>query len=364
MMREIGSNFWDNKQTERTNLGFIEQEYSNCKKYYFKSGRNAIKAICQYLKKEEQDKNIVLLPMYTCSTVIEPFLNEGYNVQYFDINGNLEPSVSDLEKKIIDFKPSIILFHSYFGLNNCSNIYSILKEAQKKNIVVIEDITQSLFSTFKKFDADYYVGSLRKFICISDGGIVITKNELNVEIKSEADELVVLNEKASYLKKLYMEYKIDNKDEFRNYYVEMNKIFSKNDEIQKMSKNAKDTLLSIDIAFLKEKRRENYSFLQSNIINLSSKVESVLGNLKSGEVPLYFPVYLENREKRRKLQNQLAQANIYCPIIWPKFQLIDCTNSNAKKIYDRILCIPIDQRYSTDDMEYIIDKVKEVTDEL
>ena len=59
------------------------------------------------------------------------------------------------------------------------------------------------------------------------------------------------------------------------------------------------------------------------------------------------------------LQQFLAQHHIYATVIWacPK-EFENKINDEARYIYDHILCFHIDQRYNTEDMEYIVEVLR------
>jgi hypothetical protein len=70
-----------------------------------------------------------------------------------------------------------------------------------------------------------------------------------------------------------------------------------------------------------------------------------------------YPLYLENGDEVRK---QLQEKKIFIPTLWPAvFNL--CKETDIE--YDlakNILPIPIDQRYGIEEMEYMIEKIKEL----
>lgn len=349
-MREIGSDFWENEKKMVTD-NFLEKEYSNFYINYFKSGRNAIKYLARFLKKKKN--NVILAPMYTCSTVISSFIEEGWDIHYFDINLNLSPIEDDLEQKIEMINPSVILFHPYFGFDTFCNCYNLLKQAQKRGIVVIEDITQILFSTFAKYQADYYVSSLRKFFSISDGGIIISKKALNIQYCGAEIQLVELNKKACELKKRYIEYEFEKKERFLECFAKMKSIFDKNDEVKSITMEGLETFKTIDDEFIRSRRRKNYEYILGNM-KFNKNIEPVCLTMTEQVVPLYFPIYCKDSDTRNKIQQFLARNSVYCPVIWPKPSAIEVGKSITKSIYNRILCIPCDQRYTQTDMEYII----------
>ena len=223
MLSEVGSNFWDfslDAPKRRIPLWWETDDYH---RIYFKSGRNAIKAICRALKKNNTK---VLLPIYTCETVIQPFLDEGWNVDFYRINKDLTVDDDFLKRKVESFKPSVVFFHSFFGFDTLKSSLSLIKCLHDSGIVVIEDITQSLFSKHYIEFADYYVGSLRKFLAIPDGGVLISKTKLSISGIMPADKDVFsVAKKAFEEKSLYMKSELKEpnlKEKFREHYKELN----------------------------------------------------------------------------------------------------------------------------------------------
>ena len=66
-----------------------------------------------------------------------------------------------------------------------------------------------------------------------------------------------------------------------------------------------------------------------------------------------YPLYIDNGEEiRRKLQAQ----KIFVPTLWPSVFNICEKNELEYDMAMNILPLPVDQRYSIDDMEYMIKK--------
>ena len=78
---EIGSDFFDYQISNKNQIDFhpINKYY---KELFFISGRNAIYALIKQLKKYNK---IVLLPVYTCETIIEPFIKDSWEIIYYTI---------------------------------------------------------------------------------------------------------------------------------------------------------------------------------------------------------------------------------------------------------------------------------------
>jgi dTDP-4-amino-4,6-dideoxygalactose transaminase len=353
---EIGSDFWqiDNEKHNDSKLWWETKPY---KHQYFKSGRNAIKALCQITGRESTR---VLLPVYTCETVIQPFLDEGWDVEYYYINKNLSINLKDFLKKINTFKPDVVYFQSYFGFDTLAGSETLVNELHDRKIFVVEDITQSLFSSHFIEKADYYVTSFRKFFAIPDGGCLFSAtNSIDIAKKISDSRILQTAMSAFEKKRKYFENpSADKKEEFRKQYQILNQLISDNDDVSDISNESINVIEGCDKDFIQQKRKVNHDTLYAGLKEVD-KLICIFDCTKDDETPLYLPVYVESLD-RKELQRELAERNIYCPVIWPKPNEIDCLDESAKYIYENILCFPIDQRYDEEDMMWIISTLKEI----
>ena len=109
----------------------------------------------------------------------------------------------------------------------------------------------------------------------------------------------------------------------------------------------------LDVEELKQKRRENYNVLLKGLQNVAGL--SILFQVLRDEVtPLYFPILVDDRTQ---WQDLLSNNDIYAPVVWPKADHCPEIDVHSQRVYDKILCIPIDQRYGTDDMERIVNVI-------
>ena len=352
--KEIGSSFFDYKISdilENAEIGVHGTKYT----FYFKSGRNAIKALCKTLFKTNRK---VLLPIYTCGTVIQPFIDEGWQVFYYDINKDLTVNEESLTNKMEESQADVIFLQSYFGFDTLKGITNAIESYHCNGKIIIEDITHSLFATFEKIDADYYVGSLRKFFAISDGGILQTNHEgIGFDKVKVNEEIETLALKAFNLKKDYLLGTETNaeKEAFREAFARHERIIDDNSALCEISNLAMKILNGLDTNYIRAKRISNYRYLSEN--GLLSKI-SVMGCLGADNVPLFYPIYLNTETERNDLQVLKKKKKIYCPVIWPEPETIgEEIAQEGKYIYNHILCIPIDQRYDKEDMNRIINAI-------
>ncbi len=354
MKVEIGSDFWDYSIVNKE-CGKKITEIENYKnKFLLNTGRNSIKLCIQQIEKKSKN---VLLPSYTCDTVIKPFLEQKFNVHYYDLNLDLTINMNTLWQKTIEINPDIVLFHGYFGFQTLINLEDYIKYAQEHDIKIIEDITHTLFSNIQRINSDFIVGSLRKWFAIPDGGVLLSHDKITTTKLEEDIETLDLMIRAFNIKKLYMNYRIsDLKDLYLRLYRKANENLNSN-VLYKMSDISQNIFRNCNIEDIKIKRKINFRFLCEQLRDING-IEIIFDKCNECNTPLYFPIYIIESEERKKLQAYLAKNNIYCPIIWPKPKEFYEDNYVANYIYDHIICIPCDQRYNIDDMNKIILNIK------
>ena len=108
-----------------------------------------------------------------------------------------------------------------------------------------------------------------------------------------------------------------------------------------------------DFAAMRHKRRANAKYLHEHLNGVR-----FLGELTDNSVPLFVPVFFDTTEQRNAVRKKLIEAQIYCPIHWPKPLQIP-TDFAVNRIYDTELSLICDQRYSTEDMARIVAIINE-----
>jgi len=356
MLKEIGSNFFEYSLYNNNLSEKIWWQKDEFYKQYFKSGRNAIKAFCQLFN---HSKRKVLLPAYTCETVVQPFMDENWEIQYYEINKDLSINIESIRNILKNFECDVLYCQSYFGFPTHLNAKSFFTELKKQGIVIVEDITQSVLTENRLEIADYYIASLRKFLAIPDGGVLIAHKKIQELKVLDADiniTDVALN--AFKLKETYFRKgNIELKEEFRSRYVELNKLISVNDGLYAISPISYKIFNSADYKWIVNCRFLNYKYLFENLSDLEF-LTPILELKNESEVPLFFPLYLSDKVDRKEFQGYMAEDSIYCPIIWPIPSGLDLHSETSEYIYKHIICIPIDQRYDMNDMSRVVEKIR------
>lgn len=350
MKKEIGSIF--PLSDEAIQKAESEQTPFTGDRLYYSLCREALYDIA--LSLAETNKR-VLIPAYTCQTVITPFEEAGWQCEYYSIQKDLRIDVQSLLDAIEAYQPSLLVVHPYFGMDLNKEEVHALNNIREKGVYIVLDLTQCLFSIAEKSFASFEVASYRKWMPIPDGGYLINLSD-SVQIaqpESENDEFTEKEIAAMYLRDQYFG---NEQQRTKGISIRLSKMADHLAESHitphRMSKVAYNLLNSEDKEQNQKKRFANYSYLFNNVID-NQKVSKVCNSIKDvTTAPLYFTIYVQDRQS---LQRLLAQDSIYAPVIWPVEDERVLINEDVKYIYNHILAIPCDQRYNIDDMQRAVD---------
>ena len=306
----------------------------------------------------------VLLPAYTCQTVIDPFQQLGWDITYYPIIKNLIIDTQALLAIADLCKPDVVLAHPYYGMDFNVVEKETLQTIKRNGSIIIVDNTQCIFSKERLPFVDYYVGSYRKWFCCPDGAFLEDCSKGNSSwpvINEENTEFVQKQTDAMYLRG---EYYLHSDEIIKQISIRLNKDAVKGiaGEIRPhgMASFSKTMLAIEDVEFNISQRTTNYNILYQGLKSCT-KCALVCEDLsRITTAPLYFPIYVEDRPT---LQKKLALQHIYAPVLWPVITKEVLINSTIEYIFDHLLAIPCDQRYDRKDMEKIINVINGKTNE-
>jgi hypothetical protein len=233
-----------------------------------------------------------------------------------------------------------LYFVNYLGQFENSEIQK-QKDAYK-NIFV--DNTQSFFQRpVRGVDTAY---SCRKYFGLSDGAYLYT--ELSLENEYERLPVDISHEKMLYVMGRFE----TTGSQYYDLFIENEKI-ERGQPAKKMSLLIQNILKGIDYLRIQERRRQNFNYLANNLTDINKL------NIKNTAGFFYYPLYIKNGNLIRK---NLIEHKIYVPILWPNV-LTDKYNEDGLE-YDfanNIIFLPIDQRYDTENMNYIVKILNSIT---
>lgn len=311
-MREIG--------------GYIEIEHNRMPMLYndgikLNCGRNSL----LYLIKAKKIKEI-LFPKFMCDSCDKIFNDNNISIRYYSIDFNFKP--------IIDYvsDDEWIYIVNYYG--QLSNEYLLdLKKTYKRIIV---DNAQAYFQSPVKGVDTFY--TCRKFFGVADGAILYTDVYLREELPLDYSY-----DRMNFLLGRYEK----NASEFYGEYVCNNEQFL-NETLKHMSLLTDNLLHGINYEFVKNRRTDNFKYLHSKFAHIN-KLEL---NIPKGA--FMYPLLIDNSNDVRK---KLLEKKIYIPTLWPSV-FDTCDEGEIEYRFAKfILPLPIDQRYSEDDMAVVSNEI-------
>ncbi|MDE7198671.1 MAG: UDP-2,4-diacetamido-2,4,6-trideoxy-beta-L-altropyranose hydrolase [Lachnospiraceae bacterium] len=360
---EIGSIFEVNPavaaeggETAGFHLAQVDK-YGKKNQCYTASGREAIALALISLEREKPElPKRCLMPAYMCDSVFLPFLHRDWELIFYSVDREMETAGEEIFRLALENDPGLIFIHPYYGTDTCRGLRRQLSALRRNGVMVMEDVTQSYYLEEAGREADFVVGSLRKWYAVPDGGFVASDLPLSSEILLEGDDyakerLIPLVQKWEYLRdeNLPEEERQGRKSEFLTKNRSLEAELDRFEGVRAMSRLSVHILTKADEEAARQARAENYSYLYEKIDDMKRLWPILLK--EKGEAPLYFPVYAKERDK---MQGFLAERGVYAPVLWPVGeQNRDELQGDEAYIYEHMLALPIDQRYGAAEMERI-----------
>jgi len=340
-VREIGSEFWLEREPA---------ELSHDKDgIYVLSGRTAIDLIIQDMVKTRRVRN-VCMPAWGCDSMLAPFVARGIDIKFYDISLAESADTAEILCDFCDFCENIFYVTNYFGYENSLPVETV-KKFKEQGSIILYDRTHSFLMENDPYLAlaDYSFASIRKWMGVIGGAMVNGVKDCQLKPCS----YLVCKEEAMRMKKAFIngDSSID-KQAFLNLYSEFGHHLAEDYQNYEMDDLSYALYKTEDLSAMRRKRRENVKFLHDHL-NLT-----FLNQLSDNAVPLFVPVFFETAEQRNAIRKKLIEAQIYCPIHWPKPTLIPAYYK-VNKIYDTELSLICDQRYNVDDMQRIVEVIND-----
>ena len=315
-------------------------------------------ALCAVAERLGSSEKKVLIPAYTCDTVITPFVEQGWTCYYYPVDLQLRVDTRAVEAMYEKHRPSLIVVHPYYGRDLNEQEIHLLEKLHGLGCKVIVDRTQCIFSTQRLSCVDYFVGSYRKWFAIPDGGYLWSRESIGDSFSTigEFDDFVSLQRDAMYLRGRY--YKTGD-EELKGISRRLNKMAESMIDYRitphRMSEFSQNLLRRSNWNWCQEKRMSNYSALLDGLRGIEG-CKILCEDMKEvSSAPLYFVIYVEDRAE---LQHDLAAEHIYAPVIWPVVEKGVLINDTIQYIYNHILAIPVDQRYDETDMAKVVRTIR------
>lgn len=287
-------------------------------------GRNCL----AYLIKVKKIKKI-LLPKFLCASVSQVCKKANVEIEYYSIDSRFQPLNISLKED-----EWIYLVNYYGQLSNTE-----IKDFEKRYKRIIVDNSQAYFQL--PVDGIDTLYTCRKYFGVADGAFLYTDT-----IDDEELPMDISYERMRFLLGRYE----TTASEFYNEYSRNNQVFAE-EPIKKMSKLTNNLLHAIDYEKVEKQRTDNFAYLSENLC-VHNKLQ-----LKNPKGAFMYPLYMENGQEIRAL---LQRKKIYIPTLWPDVFKLCEEHELEYEMAKNILPIPVDQRYTIEDMKYMIDEIMQM----
>ena len=310
--------------------------------YYYASGRTALYQILRSLGLRHTK---VWMPDWLCHTMVEAAEMAKAEVVFYELNSDFEATLEALDKSGYRDGEAVLMVN-YFGLQDLKPTAKAIKEQYPQSIVIEDDVQAYwCFAEQENPYADYRFTSMRKAFAIPDGGLVKTLRPMP-DVTGH-NTFAPFKVKAGVMKLHRGQEGIKDEDYLA--------LFRQGDELisecyeGRMSDDSKRLFTGTDFEQAKRQRRANTKVILEGLKSLGIKP---LIEVPADAVPLFIPIYLENRDEVRR---RMFQHEVFCPIHWPLEGLVV---KKGKDMAEHELSLIVDQRYGQKEMDEIINFLK------
>lgn len=288
------------------------------------TGRNCL----EYVLRARGYKK-VYVPYYTCEAVMEPINKLGIPYEYYHVDIHLE-----IRDRFTLKADEALLYTNYYGLKQ----RYVEQLVEKVGTRLIVDNTQAFYAKPLPGIDTFY--TCRKFFGVADGAYLYCDAVLDEEIEQDY----------SYDRMAHLLKRIDLSAE--EGYADFRKVDDglDNQHIRRMSKLTQRIMQSIDYEAAAKRRRENYSLLHK-ALGGENNLELPL---EEDAVPMVYPYLAPVKGLREKL----IENKVFVARYWPN--VLDWTSKDDIEYF--LACqmqpLPVDQRYGVEEMNRIIEIIK------
>lgn len=261
------------------------------------------------------------IPYYNCNVVAQTLENYKIPIEYYYLDEQMEPRIDRLEND------EWIVYVNYYGIIPHERILSIAEKFKR----IIFDNTQALFSDPILDGCCFNVYSPRKFVGVCDGAYLVWSG--SHEIKEDFPQDISW-ERASFL------FKSVELGTNAAYSDSMHSKVSFDDGIKKMSVLTQRMLKSLNYDEIRSRRSRNFNVLKEEFQGINSFWLPLYDSS-----PFIYPLYVP-----KLIRHELVHNKIYVSQWWKYLLDIVPQNSMEAKLSNYLLPLPIDQRYTENDM--------------
>ncbi len=312
-MREIGGYF----ELDTYHLPMLHETALalNC-------GRNALRYLI-----EQKHIGKLLLPLFLCDTVKN--VCRDISCRFYRIGEDFLP------KELEPDPDEWIYLVNYYGQLSGE---SLAKIREKYDNLIIDNAQAYFEMPLSDTDTLY---TCRKFFGVPDGAFLYT---------DAPSRILDTDESFDHMRYLLGRFERSG----REFYADssFNNARFASDPVRRMSRLTVNLLHGIDYALVEKTRSENFGVLHELLASRNRlSVRAVPG-------PFAYPFLTENG---LSLKKALASKGIYVPTLWPEISALAPSGSVERRFAEDLLPLPVDQRYTAEDMRYLASELLSLT---
>lgn len=293
------------------------------------TGRNSFEHILRTIP----DLRGVYLPFFTCDVMLQPLKRlKEVSFAFYHTSHQLE-MLDDIELKEGEY----IVVNNYYGIKD----EYIRKMADKCKERLIVDNAQAFYAP--ELEGIKAIYSPRKFFGVPDGGIACVPNNDSSWLSYYTDDS---SERLDHLS-----IRLEQGPEAGYAKFRENEDALDNQPTQQMSAYTRDALNHVDYETTQLKRKRNFQILHEALYDYN---EQPIPDLDSFACPMAYP-FVDC--KHRDLRAIMKEHRIFIPKFWPNVVSLGHYDYE-EEMAERIMPLPIDQRYGDEDMLRIINLIR------
>ena len=282
---------------------------------------------------QEPVSNVIWIPYYQCDSIRETLKAHDVEIKYYHQDKNFNPT--DLTAKDDD----AVVLVNYYGIMSSERM-RILAQTFKHPII---DCAQAFFC--KPVEGALMVYSCRKFVGVPDGAYVVGKD---VHKFVEEYPQCYSSDTAKFLL-TRIEYGCEGKG-YEDRFVNENRI--DHEDCMRMSKLTHTILDGTDYEYIIRKRKENFNYIQEKLADINLIDPTFF--MDEDTVPMVYPLVIVDDEVIKRLY----AAKHFQGRWWGYVAKEQPEGSFEHWIASNIIPVTIDQRYGTEEMDYLVKVIK------
>jgi hypothetical protein len=310
---------------------------------WYALGRHALSALAEF------SSGTLWVPCYFCPDVTSYWARQFHVVRYCDTPDNSAPDWGTLQPKPSD----LVLAVDFFGVRDMS-CWSEWR--QRVECILVEDYTHDVACPgIETTQADYAFASLRKTLAIPEGAVLWSPRGLRLPfpaaMNSPAFRLQAMALKAEYItgrggsemKRTFRQLQLDSENQLRNAPAASPSAFTM------------EALRSgVPADFFAQRRQNVQALVRGCCGNLD--LEPLFKKWPEGATPYAVLLKFRSQPDRNSFRSGLRDHQVYCPIHWE----VEGQCSHAADLASRLLTIPADHRYTSEDVQRVMRVISNV----